>query len=283
MLACLFGGLLGFTSIKFYVEVDPQVDAIMGILPGVNCGGCGFAGCGQFAASVASGTAEYGGCPVAGADAAVEIAAVMGVEASVADKKIAFIKCNGIDDNVKRIYDYSGLTSCIAASQLAMGGSKACAFACIGLEDCKRACPFDAVKIMDSVAEIDEEKCVACGKCIAACPKGMIDMVYEKAKVRVMCNSKDKGKDVREKCKAGCIGCMLCKKNCPEEAIIIENNLAIIDYDKCTSCGACVAKCPTKCIKVFGALAVAEVAQIEEKAPVEAAPAEANAPVEANS
>ena len=251
ILALILGGLLGFATKKFYVEVDPKVDMINNLLPGANCGGCGYPGCGQFADNVVKGLAPYGGCPVAGPDAAIEIAGIMGVEATVTEKKVAFVKCNGIDENVKQNYIYSGLTSCVAAAQLALGGSKACAYACLGLESCKTACPFDAVNMVNGVAEIDTENCVACGKCVDACPKGLIDMVYDKAKVRVMCNSKDKGKTVRENCKAGCIACMLCKKACEAEAITIENNIAIIDYDKCTLCNACVGKCPTKAIKIM--------------------------------
>jgi len=250
-LALVFGGLLGFATKKFHVEVDPKVEQIQAILPGVNCGGCGLPGCGMFAQSVADGNAKYDGCPVAGADGAMAIAGVLGIEASASDRKVAFIKCNGVDDNVKKNYTYSGPRNCIAASQLALGGYKACSYACIGLESCKNACPFDAVKMVDSIAEIDEVKCTACGKCVEVCPKKLIDIVSEKAKVRVMCNSKDKGKTVRENCRAGCIGCMLCQKACEAEAVIIENNIARIDYDKCTMCNACVGKCPTKAIKVM--------------------------------
>ncbi|MCL2436551.1 MAG: RnfABCDGE type electron transport complex subunit B [Clostridiales bacterium] len=250
-LALLFGGLLGFAGKKFHVDVDPKVEQIQNVLPGANCGGCGLPGCGVFADAVAKGTADYSGCPVAGSDAAIQIAAIMGIEASVSERKVAFIKCNGVDDNVKRNYIYSGPTSCISASQLALGGSKACAYACLGLESCKNACPFDAVNMVDGIAEIDTVKCVACGKCVDACPKNLIDMVYDKAKIRVMCNSRDKGKTVKDNCRAGCIACTLCQKNCSEEAIVIENNIAIIDYDKCTLCGVCVDKCPTKSIKVL--------------------------------
>jgi RnfABCDGE-type electron transport complex B subunit len=250
-LALLFGGLLGFAGKKFHVEVDPKIEQILDILPGVNCGGCGFAGCGQFADSVSKGIAGYGDCPVAGADAAMEIAAVLGIEASIADRKVALVKCNGIDDNIKKNYIYSGPKSCVAASQLAMGGSKACAYACIGLESCKNACPFGAVEMFEGVAWINTDKCVSCGKCVSVCPKGLIDMVYDKAKVRVVCNSKDKGKAVRENCRAGCIGCSLCKKVCEADAITVENNLATVDYDKCTLCNACVGKCPTKAIMMF--------------------------------
>ena len=251
VLALVFGGLLGFSSKKFYVEVDPKVEQIAGLLPGANCGGCGFPGCNVFAQAVADSKAAYNGCPVNANESNASIAGVMGIEATTSERKVAFIKCNGIDDNVKRNYVYSGPKSCVAAAQLAAGGSKACAYACIGLESCKNICPFDAVKMVDSIAEIDPAKCVACGKCVEVCPKGLIDMVYDKAKVRVMCNSQDKGKVVRENCRAGCIGCSLCKKNCPEDAIEMENNIAIINYDKCTSCQACVAKCPTKAIKVL--------------------------------
>jgi len=250
-LALVFGGLLGFASKKFYVEVDPKVEQIQAILPGVNCGGCGLPGCGMFAQSVADGKANYDGCPVAGAEGALAIAAVLGIEASASARKIAFVMCNGIDDNVKRNYNYSGPRSCIAASQLALGGNKACTYACIGLASCKNACPFDAVNIVDSVSVIDEAKCTACGKCVEVCPKKLIDIMPEKGRVRVMCNSKDKGKVVRENCRAGCIGCMLCQKACEFDAVIIENNIATIDYEKCTMCNACVGKCPTKAIKIM--------------------------------
>ncbi len=249
-LALTFGALLGFSAKKFAVYVDPKVKKIMNILPGANCGGCGFTGCSLFAEAVVSEKAGVQGCPVGGADAAEKIAATMGIEAGESAKKTAFIKCYGLDSNVKRNYIYDGPKSCIAASQLATGGNKACSFSCIGLASCKNACPFDAIKITGSIAEVDRTKCTACGICVSVCPKKLIEIVPEKNKVRVFCASKDAGKIVRNNCRAGCIACGICAKNCPEKAIIIENNIACIDYAKCTSCRTCVDKCPTKAIMV---------------------------------
>ena len=250
-LALLFGLILGFSARKFYVEQDPTVDKIIKVLPGVNCGGCGFPGCAIFAERVTKGEANYNGCPPAGAEAAAEIASYLGIEAGEANRKVAFIKCNGTNDNIKRNYIYDGPKNCVAASQLATGGNKSCTYSCIGHASCQYACPFGAIKMVDSVAVVNRKKCTGCGKCVAVCPKDLIVMVPDRGKVRVLCNSRDKGKLVKENCRAGCIGCGLCLKACPEDAITLDDNIALIDYDKCTLCGACVAKCPTKSIKVM--------------------------------
>ena len=250
-LALIFGGLLGFSGKKFAVEVDPKVERIQGFLPGVNCGGCGFPGCAIFAEAVAKQKAAYQGCPVGGDEAAAGIAGVLGIEAATEGRKIAFVKCHGVEENVKRNYIYDGPESCVAASQLATGGNKSCEYSCIGLSSCKNVCPFGAIKMVNSIAEVDAEKCTACGKCVSACPKDLIEIVPEKSNIRVLCNSKDKGKVVRANCRAGCIACMLCKKVCAAEAIVIEENIARVDYEKCTLCGDCVSKCPTKAIQLM--------------------------------
>ncbi|MCL2599756.1 MAG: RnfABCDGE type electron transport complex subunit B [Treponema sp.] len=251
-LALVFGALLGFSAKKFAVQVDPRVEKIVDVLPKVNCGGCGFANCGLFAEAVIKETATYKGCPAGGASAANEIAKTMGVDPVESERKTAFIKCNGVDANVKRNYIYDGPKSCIAASQLATGGNKSCTYGCIGLFSCKNICPFDAVKIVDGLAVIDSKKCTACNKCIPVCPRNLIEIVSEKNNVRVLCNSNDIGKVVRTNCRAGCIGCSICQKVCAEGAITMENNLAKIDYEKCTHCMACVNKCPVKTIKAMG-------------------------------
>ena len=250
-LSLLFGALLGFSAKKFAVKTDPRIEEINGILPGVNCGGCGFAGCAVFAEAVANEEASYRGCPAGGASTAAEIAKTMGIDPVVSNRKAAFIKCNGMDDNVKRNYIYDGPRNCVAASMLATGGNKSCRYSCIGLESCKNACPFDAIQIVDSIARVDPKKCTACGRCITVCPKKLIEIAPDSARVRVMCNSRDKSRQVRINCRAGCIGCSLCTKACETGAITVIDNVAHIDYEKCSSCLKCVDKCPAKVIKVM--------------------------------
>ena len=250
-LALVFGLVLGFSAKKFAVESDPKVDRIINVLPGANCGGCGYPGCAVFAERVVQGEASYRGCPPGGASAAVEIAKHLGIEATATNRKVAFIKCSGSNDNIKRNYIYDGPKSCVSASQLATGGNKTCRYSCIGLASCKNACPFGAIKIVDSIAVVITEKCSACGKCVTVCPKNLIEIVPDISKVRVLCNSRDKGRLVRENCRAGCIGCNLCQKQCTAGAITVEDNVAHIDYEKCTLCGECVDKCPSKVIKIM--------------------------------
>jgi len=250
-LAIVFGVVLGFSARKFHVEKDPNVDNIVRVLPGANCGGCGYPGCGIFAERVVSGEASYNACPPGGDSVASEIAKFMGIDASPSNRKIAFIKCNGSNDNIKRNYIYDGPKSCVSASQLATGGDKSCAYSCIGLASCEHACPFDAIKMVDSIAVVNTAKCTTCGKCISACPKNLIEIVPDKSKVRVLCNSRERGNLTRVNCRAGCVGCKICEKLCKEGAIKVDDNLARIDYEKCNQCMDCVKKCPTKSIKIM--------------------------------
>lgn len=250
-LALVFGAILGLSAKKFAVETNPKVDRIINVLPGANCGGCGYAGCAVFAENVVKGEANYRGCPPGGASAAEEIAKFMGVDGTPVSRKAAFIKCNGSNDNIKRNYIYDGPKSCVSASQLATGGNKTCRYSCIGLASCKNACPFGAIKIVDSIAVVIREKCSACGKCVSVCPKNLIEIIPDRNIVRVLCNSRDKAKFVRESCRAGCFGCSVCQKVCKEGAITVEDNIAHINYEKCTLCMECVNKCPAKAIKIM--------------------------------
>ena len=244
-----FGIILGLASKKFAVEVDPTVEKINDALPGSNCGGCGYAGCNALAKAIASGEAGYDACPAGGSEAGAKIADIMGVEAIVADKKVAYVKCKGTCDNVKDKLIYDGVKDCNVAIQIPGQGHKACIYGCLGFGSCAKVCNFGAIKNVDGIVEIDEDKCTSCGMCVLACPKNLIDIVPAKSKVRVQCNSRDKGKDVKAACKVGCIGCRLCTKVCAANAIIVENNIATIDYEKCTQCNACVEKCPVKIIE----------------------------------
>ena len=250
-LSLVFGALLGFSAKKFAVRADPKVESIHRALPGTNCGGCGFPGCSVFAEAVSKNEVNYNGCAPGGNDAAAKIAETMGIDPAKSARKVAFIKCDGKEDNVNRNYIYDGPKSCVAAAQLATGGNKTCSYSCVGLESCKNACLFDAIKIVDSIAIVDPQKCTACGKCIAACPKNLIELVPDRYKIRVLCNSRDIGRFVRRNCRAGCTGCGLCQKACPMQAVKVADNVAHIDYSLCISCLSCIEACPTKTIKLM--------------------------------
>lgn len=245
----LFIGLfLGVAAIKFRVEVDPKEEAVLGVLPGNNCGGCGFPGCSGLAAAIAKGEAPVNACPVGGEPVGNKVAEIMGVEAEAGRKMVAFVKCQGDCEKTTVDYAYTGVEDCSMAAFVPGGGPKTCNYGCLGYGNCVKACPFDAIHVVNGIAVVDKEACKACSKCIAACPKGLIELVPYEAKHLVACSSKDKGPVVMKACQTGCIGCQLCKKNCPAEAIEVEDFLAKIDYDKCTNCGTCVEKCPKKAI-----------------------------------
>lgn len=247
-LGILAGVGLGIASKVFAVAVDPKVPKIREALPSANCGGCGYAGCDAFAKAVAAGEAPINGCPVGGSDTTKALADIMGLSAEEGEAMVAYVKCNGDCEVAKEKYIYEGITDCIEASHIPGGGSKACHYGCLGLGTCENICPFDAIHVINGIAVVDEEACTSCGKCIEVCPRAIIELVPKSKKVRVACNSKDKGKDVKQACSVGCIGCRLCTKACEYDAITVKDNIAHVDYDKCTQCGACVEKCPTKAI-----------------------------------
>ena len=242
------GIFLGISGKLLAVPTDEKAQAIREILPGNNCGGCGYSGCDGLAAAIVAGEAEVNACPVGGDDTARAIAGIMGVEAVDGKRMVAFVKCSGSCDKTEFKYEYFGVESCRMAALTPGKGSKSCPYACMGLGSCVAACPFDAIRVLRGRAEVIPELCRACGKCLAVCPTKIIEFVPEDASYVVRCSSQDRGKNVRAVCAAGCIGCGICVKQCPEGAITLENNIAHIDQEKCTGCGACAAKCPAKVI-----------------------------------
>lgn len=247
VLGLLFGVGLGIASKKFAVTIDPKVEMIRNALPGVNCGACGYPGCDGFATACAKGIAPANGCPVGGAPVAQAVSEILGVEAGSAQKMVARVKCQGSSAIALDKYEYHGVQDCKIANMVQQG-PKMCSYGCLGLGTCVTVCAFDAIRIVNGIAEIDKEKCTGCKACTQICPKAVIEMVPYDQKVFVDCNSKDKGKKVKDSCMHGCIGCGICEKACPFDAIHIVNNLAVIDYDKCKNCKICAKKCPTGAI-----------------------------------
>lgn len=246
-LGLLFGVLLSIASKIFEVKMDPLVGNILGVLPGANCGACGFPGCEGLANAIASGKAPTNACTIGGPSVAAKVANVMGTEALDVDRQVAVVRCNGTCDNAVNKYNYHGIKDCRYMAQIG-GGNKACSYGCLGCGTCKDVCAFGAIEMVDGVAVIIKDKCVACNKCVEICPKKIIEMMPYKRHTVVKCASHDKGKFVKSACSVGCIGCKMCVKKCPKETIKFEDGLAHIDYTNCVDCKSCVKVCPTKAI-----------------------------------
>ncbi|MDD8049571.1 MAG: RnfABCDGE type electron transport complex subunit B [Thomasclavelia sp.] len=249
IIGLLIGLLLGVASEKFKVKVDEKEILIREQLPGNNCGACGYPGCDGLASAIASGKAAVNQCPVGGSKVGNAIATIMGVEAKNSVREVAYVRCSGTCDKAKTQYYYYGIKDCQSASVVPGQGDKKCFFGCMGYGSCVKACEFDAISIIDGVAVVDKEKCKACGKCVAVCPNHVIELVPYDNKYHVSCNSSDKALLTRNNCETGCIGCGLCVRTCEHDAISVTDNLAHIDYDKCTNCGMCKEKCPRHIIQ----------------------------------
>lgn len=243
-------GLL-IASKKFHVEKDERIEKVLELLPAANCGGCGYPGCAALAEAIVKGEASINSCPVGGNDTAKMIAEFLGVEFSSTTKKIAKIRCNGTFNNCEDKYEYDGPKDCHSIVLLA-GGTKYCSYGCVGAGSCVTACKFNAIYIGgDGIPVVDGDRCTACGACVKACPRGLIEILPVDKHFIVKCRSLDKGTDVKNFCKVACIACKLCEKNCPEVAITVSNNIAYIDAVKCNNCGKCEEVCPTKAIVVI--------------------------------
>ena len=254
----LLGVVLAIASKVFYVETDPRLDKLNECLPGANCGGCGYAGCGGYAEAVLNGEAPIGKCASGGNECAQEMAAIMGVEAAEVTRKVALVRCSGEksydkDGNLTKgarvKAEYEGFHDCLSASKVGGNGPLSCKFGCLGYGSCVKACKYGAMSVVNGVAKVDEDLCVGCMACATACPRNLIVAVEPDRNVVIACASLAKGAVTTRGCTVGCIGCSLCKKICPKDAITIERNLARIDYSKCDNCGLCATVCPKHLIK----------------------------------
>ena len=243
-------------SKKFAVHEDPRLAQVSALLPGANCGGCGYPGCSGMAAALVKG-ADAGSldglyCPVGGASVMGQVADLLGMAVANTEPKVAVVRCNGTCELRPRIAGYDGLRTCTAMHSCG-AGETACGYGCLGCGDCVKACAFGAITINPETGlpEVDEEKCTGCGACAKACPRHIIELRKKGVKGRrvyVRCVNKDKGAAAMKACKAACIGCGKCEKECQFGAITIENNVSYIDADKCRLCRKCVEACPTHAI-----------------------------------
>lgn len=245
----LFGLGLAFASRIFRVEIDPKIERVLSALPGANCGACGKAGCAGLAEAIAEGDASLTSCPAGGEEVYNKIADILGVKKQTVEKKVAQVRCGGGRD-AKDKYEYHGVKTC-AALNLMAGGNKMCSFGCIGFGDCIRACFFNAIHMgKDGIPVVDPDKCTACGKCVTACPKGIISLEKASERYYVKCLSQDKALFVKNACKTGCIACKICER-ISKGVFVVENNLSRLDYAGTSDAmllRLCAEKCPTKCI-----------------------------------
>ncbi len=245
--------LLYIVAQKFKVEEDPRIDQVQEVLPGANCGGCGFAGCRALAEACVKATSLDGLlCPVGGAPTMAKVGEILGLAPVEAAPKVAVVRCNGTCEARPRTSEYNGAPSCQIMHNLYVGES-ACPFGCLGCGDCVAACTFGALS-MDpetGLPVVDDEKCTSCGQCVKACPRHIIELRNKGPKSRrmvVLCVNKDKGAPARKACLNACIGCGKCQTVCEFDAITVENNLAYIDFNKCRLCRKCEDACPTHAI-----------------------------------
>ncbi|HOO98869.1 MAG TPA: Fe-S cluster domain-containing protein [Bacteroidales bacterium] len=250
LLAILAAIILYFIAEKFKVYEDPRIDEVQAVLPAANCGGCGFAGCRNFAEALVKAESFEGlNCPVGGAEVMEQAAKILGREAPVVEPLVAVLLCNGTPGFRPRTSLYDGVSDCRIANSLYMGETD-CSYGCLGYGDCVRACTFDAIHMNPEtlLPEVTDDKCTSCGACVKACPRNLIELrkkAKKDRKIYVACSNCDKGGPARRACKVACIGCGKCVKVCQFDAIRLENNLAYIDAFKCTFCRKCVTECPT--------------------------------------
>jgi len=260
---------------KFKVIEDPRIDEVADALPGANCGGCGFAGCRNFAENIVkAGTLENLNCPVGGRNVMNMVAAIMGLVAEEKDPMVAVLRCNGSLAHAPKKVEYDGALNCQFANVL-YNGESGCPNGCLGLGDCVASCTFDAMYIdtETGLPVIIEDKCTSCGACVKACPRHIIELRKKGPKSKrifVCCVNTEKGAVARKNCEVACIGCGKCVKVCNFEAITMENNLAYINFEKCTLCRKCVEECPTDAIHEinFKPRAPKQPANMQEEATV---------------
>jgi Na+-translocating ferredoxin:NAD+ oxidoreductase RNF subunit RnfB len=251
-LAFVLGITLGFFKDFFAVPEDPLTGLIRDVLPGANCGACGFPGCDNYAAAVAAGEAQSNACTVGGSSTAKKIAAITGKDAGAVVQTVAVLACQGSSLHTPLKGTYTGLKTCRGAK--IAGGTKLCVWGCLGFGDCVNVCKFGALSMTENkLPKVDYSKCTGCGLCSGECPMGLFKSVAKNQKgAMVLCSNVNPVKQmVAKTCKISCFKCGLCAKNCPEQCISLDTFIPVVDLTKCTSCGTCAEKCPSKVFKII--------------------------------
>jgi len=245
----ILGLAILWASKKFHVNRDPLIDTLTAMLPGVNCGACGYPGCAQFAENMVKKRDPSKICPVGGSELSYELGRLLGIKLDEAKPVVCVALCNGSGKTTKFLAEYKGIRDCWAAMQI-LPSLKQCGYGCVGLGSRVSACKYGALKIKDGLIVVDDQRCIGCGLCIVKCPQGVLKMTEKREKkFLVACRSEDKGAATRKYCSNGCIACGLCVKACKYGAVKVENFCAVIDDAKCVSCGDCVTACRmVKCI-----------------------------------
>lgn len=247
ILAAFFAFMLSVAHKRLQVEEDPRVEQISDILPGANCGGCGFASCHALAEAIVDGETSVNSCVAGGEEISQAISEIMGVEAKTTEKKVAFVRCGAPGSERSKRADYRGVQACRAANLV--GGVINCSYGCFGYGDCREVCPFSAIRMVDGLPQVDFSRCTGCGRCVEVCPRNIIVLdSFDDLNYRVKCSSRDKGKKARQACNSSCIACRRCVRSCPYDACFMEDNLARIDPRNCQVCGVCSLVCPTGAI-----------------------------------
>ena len=243
----LCAGLLMIASKFMAVQEDERFPKIRALLPGANCGSCGYAGCDGYAKALLEG-APVNKCTPGADDVAAALADALGREFEDVEEQVAIVRCQGDCTVASDKADYHGVSTC-AGAKLLYGGAKSCTWGCIGFGDCTRVCPQNAICLDSGIAHVDPRACIGCGLCAKACPQGIISLVSDKDRMIVLCNNRDPGATARKACAKGCIGCKKCERNCPSGAIKVTDNLAAIDQSLCVNCRSCEENCPVGAIQ----------------------------------
>ncbi len=245
---CLCAIVLAVAARFLAVAEDPRIEAVGALLPGINCGACGYAGCADYARDIVLQGTPVDRCQPGGRDVAARLAQFMGVTVNLANRQVAIVLCKGDDTAASRSAAYNGLLDCGAAQQIG-GNGKDCRYGCLGLASCCRICPVQAIELHDGLAVVHPDLCVGCGQCVATCPRRLIKLIPESRSLHVLCSSQDRGPEVRKVCALGCVACTLCAKAVANVGISMRNNLAVVDYNTPLTLESLVATCPQNTIE----------------------------------